>query len=200
MILMALAHPIVALLYQHGRFGPEDSVQTAQALWGYALGLSAFSAVRVLVPVYYSLGMTRVPVTISFVTIAVNIVLNLLLMHPLQHRGLALATSISSVLNFALLFEMLRRKIGPMGGRVLARAASKIFLASLLAALAAFAVATGLGRAMGPTSLIARLVVVLAGLLTASIVYLAATFTLRIEESVPLFAFFARFFPRAGRR
>jgi putative peptidoglycan lipid II flippase len=200
MILMALAHPIVALLYQHGRFGPEDSVQTAQALWGYALGLSAFSAVRVLVPVYYSLGMTRVPVTISFVTIAVNIVLNILLMHPLQHRGLALATSISSVLNFALLFEMLRRKIGPMGGRVLARAAGKIFLASLLAAAAAFAVATGLGRAMGTTGLTARFLVVLAGLATASIVYLAATFTFRIEESVPLFAFMARFLPRAGRR
>jgi putative peptidoglycan lipid II flippase len=200
MILMALAHPIVALLYQHGRFGPEDSVQTAQALWGYAVGLSAFSAVRVLVPVYYSLGMTRIPVTISFVTIAVNVVLNIVLMNPLQHRGLALATSISSVLNFALLFEMLRRKIGPMGGRVLARAAGKIFIASLLAALAAFAVATGLGRAMGPASLTARFVVVLAGLLTASIVYLAATFTFRIEESVPLFAFLARFFPRVGRR
>jgi len=200
MILMALAHPIVALLYQHGRFGPEDSVQTAQALWGYALGLSAFSAVRVLVPVYYSLGMTRIPVTISFVTIAVNIVLNILLMHPLQHRGLALATSISSVLNFALLFEMLRRKIGPMGGRVLARAAGKIFLASLLAAVAAFGVAAGLGRAMGSAGLVARFVVVLGGLATASIVYLAATFTFRIEESVPLFAFLARFFPRAGRR
>jgi len=200
MILMALAHPIVALLYQHGRFGPEDSVQTAQALWGYALGLSAFSAVRVLVPVYYSLGMTRIPVTISFVTIAVNIVLKILLMHPLQHRGLALATSISSVLNFALLFEMLRRKIGPMGGRVLARAAGKIFLASLLAAVAAFGVAAGLGRAMGSAGLIARFVVVLAGLATASIFYLAATFTFRIEESVPLFAFLARFFPRAGRR
>jgi putative peptidoglycan lipid II flippase len=200
MILMALAHPIVALLYQHGRFGPVDSWQTAQALWGYAVGLSAFSAVRVLVPVYYSLGMTRVPVTISFVTIGVNIVLNILLMHPLQHRGLALATSISSVLNFALLFEMLRRKIGPMGGRVLARSAAKIFLASLLAALAAFAAATVLERSVGLVGLGARLVVVLAGLLAATIVYAAATFTLRIEESVPLFAFLARFFPRGERR
>jgi putative peptidoglycan lipid II flippase len=126
--------------------------------------------------------------------------LNLALMHPLQHAGLALATSIASVLNFVLLFEMLRRKIGPMGGRVLARSGGKIFLASLLAALAAFAVATGLGHAMGLTSLTARFLVVLAGLATASIVYLAATFTLRIEESVPLFAFLARFFPRAERR
>jgi len=200
MILMALAHPIVSLLYQHGRFGATDSWQTAQALWGYAVGLSAFSAVRVLVPVYYSLGMTRVPVTISFITIAVNIVLNILLMHPLQHRGLALATSIASVLNFTLLFEMLRRKIGPMGGRVLARSAAKIFLASLLAALAAFAVAAGLERSVGLVSLAARLLVVGAGLAAASIVYLAAVFTFRIEESVPLFAFLARFFPRAGRR
>ncbi len=200
MILMALAHPIVALLYQHGRFNARDSWQTAQALWGYALGLSAFSAVRVLVPVYYSLGMTRIPVTISFVTIAVNIVLNVLLMHPLQHRGLALATSISSVLNFTLLFEMLRRKIGPMGGRVLARSGAKILLASLLAAAAAFAAATGVEHAMGLVGLIARLAVVGAGLAAASVVYAAAVFTLRIEESVPLFAFAARFLPRAGRR
>ncbi len=200
MILMALAHPIVALLYQHGRFGEGDSVQTAQALWGYAVGLSAFSAVRVLVPVYYSLGMTRVPVTISFVTIAVNIVLNVALMHPLQHRGLALATSIASVLNFTLLFEVLRRKIGPMGGRVLARSAAKIFFASLLAAVAAFAVSAGLERPLGLTSLTARLLVVGAGLLTAGIVYLAAVFTFRIEESGPMFAFLARFFPRGGRR
>ncbi len=200
MVLMALAHPIVALLYQHGRFNARDSWQTAQALWGYALGLSAFSAVRVLVPVYYSLGMTRIPVTISFVTIAVNIVLNVLLMHPLQHRGLALATSISSVLNFTLLFEMLRRKIGPMGGRALARSGAKIFLASLLAAAAGFAAATGVEHAMGLVGLIARLLVVGAGLAAAAVVYIAAVFTLRIEESVPLFAFAARFLPGLGRR
>jgi putative peptidoglycan lipid II flippase len=199
MVLISLAHPIVALLYQHGRFGAEDSWQTAQALWGYAAGLSAFSAVRVLVPVYYSLGMTRIPVTISFITIAVNIVLNILLMHPLRHSGLALATSIASVLNFVLLFEMLRRKIGPMGGRVLARSGTKIFLASLLAAMAAYAVATGLEHAMGLTSVVARLLVVGSGLATASIVYLAAVFTFRIEEAVPLFAFMARFFPQARR-
>ena len=198
MILMALAHPIVALLYQHGRFGPDDSWQTAQALWGYAVGLSAFSAVRVLVPVYYSLGMTRIPVTISFVTIAINVVLNIMLMEPLQHRGLALATSISSVLNFVLLFEVLRRKIGPMGGRALSRSAGKIFLASLLAALAAFAAAWEVESWLGLTSVIARMAVVGSGLAAAAAVYLAAVFALRIEEGAPLFAFIARFLRRPG--
>ncbi|HYQ96449.1 MAG TPA: murein biosynthesis integral membrane protein MurJ [Candidatus Eisenbacteria bacterium] len=198
MVLIALAHPIVALLYQHGRFGPLDSTQTAQALWGYALGLSAFSAVRVLVPVYYSLGMTRIPVTISFVTIAINIVLNIALMGPLRHRGLALATSISSVLNFVLLFEMLRRKIGPMGGRLLLRSATQIFLASALAALAALAAATGVESLVGLTSVAARIAVVGGGIAAATVVYLASVFTLRIQESGPLFAFLARYFPRSG--
>jgi putative peptidoglycan lipid II flippase len=196
MILIALAHPIVALLYQHGRFGPDDSWQTAQALWGYAVGLAAFSAVRVLVPVYYSLGMTRIPVTISFVTIAVNIVLNVVLMGPLQHRGLALATSVASVVNFVLLFEMLRRKIGPLGGGVLFQSASRIFLASALAALAAFAAATGVERLLGLTSVAARIAVVGSGIAAAAVVYLAAVFTLRIQEAGPFFAFLARFRPR----
>ena len=196
MLLVAMAHPIVALLYQHGRFHAEDSWETAHALWGYALGLSAFSAVRVLVPVYYSLGMTRVPVTISFITIAVNIVLNIVLMHPLRHGGLALATSIASVLNFVLLFEVLRRKIGPMGGRVLARSFGKILLGSVLAAGAAYGVTTGLEHAMGLTSTAARLLIVVAGIVAASLVYVAATFTLRIQESAPFYAFLARFLPR----
>ena len=199
MILMALAHPIVALLYQHGRFGASDSWQTAQALWGYAVGLSAFSAVRVLVPVYYSLGMTRIPVTISFVTIAINVVLNIMLMEPLQHRGLALATSISSVLNFVLLFEVLRRKIGPMGGRALSRSAGKIFFASLLAALAAFAAAWEVEGWLGLTSVVARTAVVGSGLFAATAVYLVAVFALRIEEGAPLFAFIARFLRRPGQ-
>ena len=191
-LLIALAHPIVALLYQHGRFGPADSWETAQALWAYAVGLSAFSAVRVLVPVYYSLGMTRIPVTISFVTIAINIVLNLALMGPLHHRGLALATSIASVMNFVLLFEALRRKIGPMGGRVLARSMSKILLASAIAAGAAFVVASGVERAMGLTSLIARFAVVGSGIAAATVVYLVGVFALQIQEAGPLFAFVAR--------
>ncbi|HZI89502.1 MAG TPA: murein biosynthesis integral membrane protein MurJ [Candidatus Polarisedimenticolia bacterium] len=198
MLLVALAHPIVALLYQHGRFLSTDSWETAHALWGYALGLSAFSAVRVLVPVYYSLGMTRVPVTISFVTIAVNIGLNVALMGPLRHGGLALATSIASVLNFVLLFEFLRRKIGPMGGRLLARSGLKILLASLLAAGAAYGVATGLERTIGLASVGERLLVVLAGLAAATVVYVTATFTLRIQESAPFYAFLARFLP--GKR
>ena len=142
--------------------------------------------------------MTRIPVTISFVTIALNVALNLILMGPLQHRGLALATSIASVANFVLLFEVLRRKIGPMGGRLLARSAGKILLASVLAAMAAYAAATGVERVLGLTSVVARIAVVGSGIASAIAMYLAAVVALRIQESVPLFSFMARVLARTG--
>jgi len=195
-LLVALAHPIVTLLYEHGRFGPVDSWQTAQALWAYAVGLSAFSAVRILVPVYYSLGMTRVPVTISFVTIGVNVALNIALMGPLKHTGLALATSIASVLNFALLFHYLRRRIGPIGGRLLARSAARIFLAAALAAGAGYLTAFMTERAIGLNSVLERVLVTFGGLVVAAVVYLSAAIALRIEEAAPLFALMRRLLRR----
>ena len=192
LLLVTLAQPIVALLYQHGRFGAGDTVQTAQALWAYAVGLAAFSAVRVLVPVFYSLGLTRLPVTISFVTIGANVVLNLALMHPLQHRGLALATSIASVLNFVLLFQALRRRIGPLGGRLIARSTSRILLAAVMASGAAYLAAHGTAAFLGAASVLERVLIVGLGLAAGSLVYLGGCIALGVEEAAPAFVAMAR--------
>ena len=182
LILIALARPIVALLYQHGRFTANDTVETARALWGYGVGLAAFSAVRVMVPAFYSLGLARIPVMISFVTIGTTVVLNFILMGPLRHAGLALATSIGSVLNFILLLWMLRSRIGGIGGRVLATAGIKIFVASVAAGAAAWFAAGGVEGVVGLTTLPARALVVTAGLAAAGAAYVAALTILRVEE------------------
>jgi putative peptidoglycan lipid II flippase len=182
-LLIAMAGPIVALLYQHGRFSAADTVQTSHALWAYAVGLAAFSGVRVMVPVFYSLGMARVPVTISMITIAVTVVLYFVLMGPLQHAGLALATSIGSVINFTLLFLALRKRVGVMGGRLLAAAAARIVTAAALAAGAAWSAATALERSgFGHGGVPGRALVVTAGLAAATVVYLAAATVLKIPE------------------
>lgn len=109
--LALLAHPIVALLYQYRRFLPQDTTQTANALLFYALGLTGFSLVKVLVPVFYALGETRIPVRASFIAVGANIVLNLLLMHPMGHLGLALATSVTGLTNFAILAVSLASRL-----------------------------------------------------------------------------------------
>jgi len=182
LVLVALARPIVALLYQHGKFGASDTVETARALWAYAVGLAAFSGVRVMVPAYYSLGMARIPVMISFISIGVTVALNFLLMGPMRHAGLALATSIGSVLNFALLFWMLRSRIGGIGGRMLAFSAAKILTAAALAGGAAWLAAGAVEGVTGLTSLASRLAVVGAGLAAAAVVFVGAATILRVEE------------------
>ena len=182
LVLLALSRPIVALLYQHGKFGASDTMETARALWGYAVGLAAFSGVRVMVPAYYSLGMARIPVMISFVSIGATVVLNFLLMGPMAHAGLALATSIGSVLNFVLLFWMLRSRIGGIGGWALATSAAKILTAAVVAGGAAWVTAHAVEGVTGLESLGARLAVVGAGLAAALLVYVGMATILRVEE------------------
>lgn len=107
--LMTVGLPIVQLLFQHGRFDYSDSVHTASAVFWYAVGLPGYSAVKVLVPVFYALGSTRVPVIASFVMVALNALLNYLFIDRLNFPfwSLAAATSATATLNAMMLFGWL---------------------------------------------------------------------------------------------
>jgi putative peptidoglycan lipid II flippase len=130
--LAVMSRPLVALLYEHGEFVVRDTEMTGGALVMYCLGLPAFAAVGVLTRTFYALGDTRTPVRASFAAVALNIVLNLLLVRPLGHLGLALATSATAMANFAQLALYLRRRIGLMEGRRLARTVTRVLAAALL--------------------------------------------------------------------
>ena len=109
--LIFLAQPIIGLIYQHGQFTAVDTQQTAAALALYSLGLVAFAGVKIIVPVYYALDDTRIPVLGSFVTVAANLVIIHLTLAALQHRAIALSTSLSVILNFLFLAVVLYRKL-----------------------------------------------------------------------------------------
>jgi len=109
--LIALRYPIIQLLFMRGAFDAKSLVFTSQALFCYTLGLWAFAGVRIIVPVYYSMKDTATPVKFAIISLVVNIILSLLLMNLLAHNGLALATSIASMINFLLLVIFLRGKI-----------------------------------------------------------------------------------------
>jgi putative peptidoglycan lipid II flippase len=124
------AKPTIAVLYQHGRFNFQDTVFTSQALLFYALGLFAYASVRVIAPVFYSMGDTKTPVKVSVLAVGVNIGLNLALMRPLGFRGLALATSVSAMVNMFMLLVLLRRRIGPLDLADLTAGFLRMFAAS----------------------------------------------------------------------
>lgn len=122
--------PIVHLLFEHGEFGRVATQGTASAVLFYSIGLWAFAGIRIVVPVFYSLQDTKTPVKIGLVSVIANIILNLILMGPLQHGGLALATSLSAILNFSILLYILRKRIGRVDGKRILNSHLKVFLAS----------------------------------------------------------------------
>jgi putative peptidoglycan lipid II flippase len=128
--LIILREPIVALLFQRGEFSSLATQLTAQALLYYAMGLGAFSAVKIVAATFFALKDTRTPMIMAVVSVAANIVLGIVLMKPLAHGGLALATSLASILNLGLLVYALRSKLGSLGWRSIMRSASRASLSA----------------------------------------------------------------------
>ncbi|MEE4301139.1 MAG: murein biosynthesis integral membrane protein MurJ [Pseudomonadales bacterium] len=127
--LVVLAVPLIATLFGHGVMSDGDVLASARALQAYALGLLGFTGVKILAPGFFARQDTRTPVRIAVAAMFVNLVLNLLLIGPLAHVGLALATSIAACVNAALLLRGLRRD-----GVFAAASGWPGFLARLLAA------------------------------------------------------------------
>ena len=108
--LMVIAVPVVRVLFERGAFGGPETVATAAALAVYAIGLPAYVAVKTLAPGFFARKDTATPVKIAVVCLLVNLVLNLILMGPFKHVGIAMATVISSWLNAGLLTYVLHKR------------------------------------------------------------------------------------------
>ena len=136
--LMALKTPIIHLLFQRGLFDETATVMTAKALLFYSVGLWAIAGSRILVPAFYSLQDTWTPLKIALVCLGANVIFIAVLIHPMKHAGLALATSLSSTLNLILLFWKLGPKLGGMDLRKNIRSFLSILLCSLPMGLVAY--------------------------------------------------------------
>jgi len=128
--LMVLARPIVAVIFERGRFTPTDTINTAAALQFYAIGLIGYSIVRIISPTFYALGRSRIPVIVSAGSVIVNVVLNVTLVQSLGYRGLALGTSITAILNAAIQLFLLRREIHGLEGTRIAASFARVIVAS----------------------------------------------------------------------
>ena len=136
--LMVLARPIVSTLFQGGRFDAHSSQVTAGALFFYSIGLFAYGAKRILQSCFFALKDTITPTKIAFLALVLNIILNTVLMFPLKISGLALATSISGIISFFILFILLKRKIGDFNIKEIIFSFLRILLASLCMGLVCF--------------------------------------------------------------
>jgi putative peptidoglycan lipid II flippase len=130
--LYLLALPIVRVLFERGEFTDATAVATAGALCFFALKIPFVSVARNLVPGFFALKDAKTPVAASAVAVVVNAACAYALMHPMLHRGLALALVISSAVNFLILLVCFRRKVGPIGWRRIAASVGRTCIASAI--------------------------------------------------------------------
>ncbi len=132
--LVLLAHPIVKVLFEHGKFNAFSTDLTAQALAGYCVGLLAYSSVKTLANSFYALHESKIPVRVAVACVALSVCLNLVLMKPFGVLGLALATAAASWVNAILLMVLIRKRLGgenlPFSG--LAQTAGKTIIAAIV--------------------------------------------------------------------
>ncbi len=177
-----LREPIVRLIFEHGRFHAGDTTATAAALAFYAVGLFAYSGQKVLVPAFYALGKTRIPVAISISSVALNIALNVALIGPMGYRGLALATSVTNLASFVLLLAFMRRESEDLDLPGLASNLGRVLLAGAAMGAAALATQTLLEGAFGIGGVLRQAVLLSVSIGAGLAVLLAASWALRVAE------------------
>ncbi len=185
--LAILAEPIIALIFQHGRFTAFDTVQTAGALVFYSLGLFAYAGVKVVVPVFYALHNTKYPVVGSFLAVAANFLFVVLTLAPLQHRAIALATSLSMILNFVFLSAVLYWHLEGYPVGQMARSLAKILLAAGGMGGVVYLLAAALQSSF-QTGFLSRLVALAAVMAVGALLYLGLIYLLRVPEFAALSA------------
>ena len=142
--LIFLREPIIGLLYEHGRFTAADTINTGYALIGYSVGLFGYSAVKILAPVFYAFKETKIPVTASIASVICNIILNFILIKKYTYFGLAIATSITMLLNFLVLFIFIKLRIGELSIKKITISFCKITLASAAMGIISFYIYDGI--------------------------------------------------------
>jgi putative peptidoglycan lipid II flippase len=132
--LMALADPIMSVLYQHGRFDAHATSEAAGALRFYAIGLCGYAALKVLVNAFYALERRKTPMVVSFIAVGVNLLLNWIFTVRLGwgHRGLAFSTACVASSNFLILYLLMRSHLGRLESRALGLLLLKVAAASLV--------------------------------------------------------------------
>jgi putative peptidoglycan lipid II flippase len=193
--LLVLARPVVRLLYERGAFTPEATGLTAAALVFYAIGLFAYTGVKVLAPAFYALGTPRVPLVASAVAVATNVAVNLGLFPVLGFRAVALGTSLGSLLNAGVLLVAFERRIGGVGGSGLGRDLARMGAAALLMAPLVWLCAVALERTVGTRGLTAQIATGLLPVLAGIALYGGVARLLGIPEAAALWGLVRRRLP-----
>ena len=200
-----LGVPIISLIFEHGRFHSGDTLATAQALAAYAVGLTAYSVVKVFVPICYAIGETRYAVFSSFFSVLTNLVFNLMFVKRLGFTGLAFGTSLTAILNSALLWILISKKLKKNGAefhdRELLRSCALYAGAACMMGFSVYALDQFILAPLMPTNPFwFRIIRVGVGVIVGIGVYGGTSILLRLKETLEIAELIKRRWGRGNQR
>jgi putative peptidoglycan lipid II flippase len=194
--IVVLSGPIVELIFERGAFDSVATQMTSQALIFYSLGLVGMALRTFMERAYYSLQDTKTPMINGFVAVGLNIILNFVLIGPMKHSGLALATAISSTLTTGYLFYGLRNKIGSLGISIVLKCGAKSLASSVIMGIIVyFTYYSLIDNFIGST--IFEMGILLLSISIGAIIYLILLYLLKVEEMTWFINLFKK---RLGKR
>lgn len=133
--LILLSTPIIRVCFERGAFGSDGTHLTSTALQFYTFGLIPMALRLLLEKVFFALEDTKTPMKNGFLSVIVNVLLNLIFIRFMGHNGLALATSIAAWVTSGLLVLKLRKKLGHLGFKKISMNTGLYFASSLFMSL-----------------------------------------------------------------
>jgi putative peptidoglycan lipid II flippase len=183
--LALLGIPIIRLIYEHGRFSPHATLETARALSGYALGLVAYAAIKVVAPAFYALGRTRVPLIASVSAVVANLIWNILTFRRFGHVGLAVGTSIAALVNAGVLVYAFEKQIRGFVSRELLLPFAKILVAAGVMAAAVWVASSRMESLSGGGTVMSALKAFVPIFVGVGVYFIVAR-ALRLQEAAAL--------------
>ena len=178
---IVLSEPIVRILFQRGAFDEMSTKLTSTALIFYSIGMIGFGLRDILDRVFYSLKDTKTPMTNGVIAMILNIILNILLVKVMGYSGLALATSLSSIICVLVLFNSLKLKIGDYGQKKIRYTFIKSLIASIIMGILTVFVYNYTSFVFG-VGFIKEAISLFITIMIGTFVYIIAALILKIDE------------------
>jgi putative peptidoglycan lipid II flippase len=203
--LIVLSEPIISLLFQRGEFTPFDTDMTAWALTAYAIGLAGYASIKVVSPGFFALEDGKTPMLVSLASIVIHVPASFLLMQLLStvgvtperpngygHVGVALATTVVSIANFAALMFLMRRRIKRINGGEIMTSLAKTAAASAVMSAAAYFVYHSVKGIFPHKVLLTQMFDAFVPIAAAVVAFIIAAKLLRINEMEKIFGIFSK--------
>ena len=189
---LALAQPIVRLIFEHGRFSAAATPRVAAALMALAPGLFFFSAVNILARAFYALHDIRTPMKISIFCLGLNLVLAIFLVQRFRELGLGAANTLSAVCNAGLLVFALRKKLSSLEMGELKRQLAALFLTAAASGLIAWVLWKAMDARWGHATLVMRMAEVFVPMSAGGLFFWLAALAAKVPAARDIMALFHR--------